>query len=1300
MSTLIVNAAQGLGQVLAQEGVRQGLIQAGASLAAGAVSRLIPGPRVEGRRLESFRVTRADEGAPIPEIFGRMRIAGQLIWAARFRETSSQERPGGKSGPRVTQYRYSLSFALGLCAGPVARIGRVWANNEPFSLARAQWRLHKGDRGQAPDPLIELVEGVDATPAFRDLAYIVFEDLPLDAFGDRLPNFEFEILRPLPRSGNAVPLEQKIQAVNLIPGSGEFALATSLVDETFGAGRARSLNAHAQADRADIEVALDQLAADLPALGHVNLVVGWFGSDLRAGLCQIRPGVETRTRITNPADWLVAGTDRNHAYVISQTDQRANYGGTPSDASVVEAVRAIKARGFTVGLYPFLFMDIPAGNLLPDPYGAGSQAAFPWRGRITGVKAPGLAGTSDQTQVAAQEIAHFFGSAQAADFSVTRDAISYRGTPQASWSRFILHYAALAQLAGGVDFFLVGSELRGLTSLRSSRTQFPAIDALRRCAHEARILLGARTRLTYAADWSEYFGYHPQDGTGDVFFHLDPLWADPDIDCIGVDFYPPLSDWRDGSDHADARQFSDIHDPIYLASQIEGGEHFDFYYADANARLRGERSAIKDGLYQKPWIYRAKDLRNFWARPHFERLSDVEASQPTAWIAGSKPIVLTEYGVPAIDKGTNSPNLFYDPKSAESAFPPFSRGTRDDLIQRNGIEALLDYWSAPGRNPTSLVDGRPMLDLAFSAAWAWDARPFPEFPTRNDLWGDGPNWNFGHWLNGRVGLAPLDAVIRHLCGLAQLEVVTDGIHGIVAGYEVAGATSLLSALAPLALAYDFDFDLVGGRLRVQNLQARRPILDWHVLDWHVLDRQIADGVRDPGSPTLLNQARSDASEQPDLVEIRFIAPANDHQIALAAALPATGSAQNRVRIDLPLALETSQAQAIAQTQLTRLRARGRSISGKIGPHRLDVQPGDWLRVDNEAQIFRIEELTGNWEREFHAIGWPGQPGRSDPGAAPPLPAISPIALLALDLAWAGSAGDDARPWIGVFSDPINAPVGVEAGVEAGALRERARLQNNALIGQLTEKLALGPAGRWDEANRIRVRLWQGALRAQSRALVLAGANLCAIETRNGYEIVQFAEARLLGDGIWECAALLRQRYGSAAEAVDDIPAGAHFVLLDDALMRANLGMDERFAPLIWQARSLSQPASISPIQTFRHESRASRPLAPAQARARRKPEGVRFGWIRQSRLGGEAFDADEIPLGESLEAYRFTLLSAGIAMREWSLNEAQLLYTNTQEMADFGAVQSTFEVEIAQISALWGPGTPLRRRLGIVHATS
>jgi hypothetical protein len=115
------------------------------------------------------------------------------------------------------------------------------------------------------------------------------------------------------------------------------------------------------------------------------------------------------------------------------------------------------------------------------------------------------------------------------------------------YRRFVLHHAALAQAAGGVDGFVIGSEMVGLTPLRDESGAFPFVEQLMDLANDARTLLGSQTTLTYAADWSEYAGYRPDDGSGDVLFHLDPLWAHPEIGAIGIDNYMPLerlARWR------------------------------------------------------------------------------------------------------------------------------------------------------------------------------------------------------------------------------------------------------------------------------------------------------------------------------------------------------------------------------------------------------------------------------------------------------------------------------------------------------------------------------------------------------------------------------------------------------------------------------------------------------------------------------------------------------------------------------------------------------------------------------------
>ena len=95
------------------------------------------------------------------------------------------------------------------------------------------------------------------------------------------------------------------------------------------------------------------------------------------------------------------------------------------------------------------------------------------------------------------------------------------------------------------------------------------MEQLRTLAQEVRAILRAGTQISYAADWSEYFGYHPE-GENNLYYHLDPLWADPAIDFIGIDNYMPLADWRDTDGHLDGQVWDATYNLDYLKSNIEG----------------------------------------------------------------------------------------------------------------------------------------------------------------------------------------------------------------------------------------------------------------------------------------------------------------------------------------------------------------------------------------------------------------------------------------------------------------------------------------------------------------------------------------------------------------------------------------------------------------------------------------------------------------------------------------------------------------------------------------------------------
>jgi GTA TIM-barrel-like domain len=532
-----------------------------------------------GPRLSDLRVTASSEGAPIPRLYGRARLGGQIVWATNLEEEAVQQGSGGggKGGGSQSQasssieYRYFANFTVALAEGPISGLGRVWADGKELDLSTVTYRLYTGSEDQLPDSLIEAKQGTGNAPAYRGLAYIVFERMALAPFGNRIPQLSFEVHRAVDA------FDGLVRAVCLIPGAGEFVYAPQSITRKVGATTNVPENVHTLQGGANWDVAIDQLQAALPSADNVSLVVGWFGNDLRAATCQIRPGVDAADKITTPLTWGVAGLSRDAAHLVSRHEGRAAYGGTPSDQTVIAAIQDLDARGIAVTLAPFLFMDIPAGNVLPDPYtGASSQPAYPWRGRITISPAAGQPGSPDKTAAAATQVSAFLGTAQVSDFAISEGSVVYSGPAEWSYRRFVLHYAHLAAAAGGVAAFIIGSELRGLGQVRDSASTYPFVAGLVQLAADVKAVLGSATKVTYAADWSEYFGHQPTDGSGDVYFHLDPLWSSADIDAVAIDAYWPLADWRDGSDHVDRLAgVPSTYDLDYLRGNIFAGEGYD-----------------------------------------------------------------------------------------------------------------------------------------------------------------------------------------------------------------------------------------------------------------------------------------------------------------------------------------------------------------------------------------------------------------------------------------------------------------------------------------------------------------------------------------------------------------------------------------------------------------------------------------------------------------------------------------------------------------------------------------------------
>ena len=172
---------------------------------------------ISGPRLTDLNVQSSAVGAPIPIVYGTYAIAGNVIWSSGIIEEVTKKKQGGKGGPTQTvkTYTYSVNCAVGVCEGEIAGIRRIWADAKLIYDARPQLEgetteeydaraaaatdlltrteIYLGSASQLADPTIESFEGAGNVGGFRDLAYVVFSEFQLADYGNRIPNFRFEV---------------------------------------------------------------------------------------------------------------------------------------------------------------------------------------------------------------------------------------------------------------------------------------------------------------------------------------------------------------------------------------------------------------------------------------------------------------------------------------------------------------------------------------------------------------------------------------------------------------------------------------------------------------------------------------------------------------------------------------------------------------------------------------------------------------------------------------------------------------------------------------------------------------------------------------------------------------------------------------------------------------------------------------------------------------------------------------------------------------------------------------------------
>lgn len=1218
-------------------------------------------PDVVGPRLADTGVQVSTYGSTLPIVFGRVRMAGNVIWSAGIREeevrtTTEQSsggggKGGGGGGGTATQttitYNYYITLAIAICEGKIDEVTRVWADSKPLSQdildsGNDKYNVYLGDETQMPDTIMQAYLGSGNVPAYRGLAYVVIKDFPLADYGNRIPNFTFEVVRTVKDSPS---VEELVKDIVMIPGTGEYVYETDIVTKRNGerlpngvfvsGGTTDEANMHNFDNIADVKKSIDNMLKTFPNLDRVSVVVSWFSTSKFLASSTIIPKVEYGNTTTDYSKaWSVAGVTRGTAQLVKRlANGNLNYGGTPSDASIINLCSELHARGLEVMFYPFLAIDT-VGNE------GGGEEAKPWRGRMV--------------PTSTSEVNNWF-------------------TKTNGYNAHIMHYANLqvggVYLKDKIKRFVIGSEMRGITQYMPSAGVFPGVTNFKSLAASVKAAVGSNVKVGYAADWSEY---HSVNG----WFNMDTLWTDTNIDFIGIDYYMPIT--------PDLPQ-SAINVPT-IKSYFENGEGWAYYYTDSEARTGLTAYSPADGTSPYSW----KNIENWW-----KLSAHTNPDSSNNWTAKAKPVIFTEYGFASVDGTANQPNVFVDPNSIENYYPRGSKGRVDFKAQRDAIRAMLEYWQAQNAE-TGNANFVPEMYL-----WTWDARPFPHFPDLTNYWSDGGNWKTGHWVNGKLGGSTLGKIVADLLervGLDNTYYDTSRLTNIVEGYLNTRVMPLRSWLEQLQSVYMFDVVESDGVLKFvpRAGQVVKSLTQDDIMP-----------VKSGQSETLVNIDRKQELELPQEVAVTFLDRSKNFQNNTQISQRQTVNAVDKQQINVPIVLGIQEAKIVADIRLYNQWVSRNSFQFTLSNKHITLEPTDIisLTINGVSHIVRLTNVGISKAGMLVCEGVSEDVSSYDfytPPASSVVTQQEGLTIPTTDLVFMdipllpgevdvnygtlriASAPSNIENWNGSIIYRSND--GGEAGGNTWQIVGNTIA--NAVVGvTLTDLGACLLPDTWDYANTLDVffKIGEEQVVSGTEEAVLNGANACVI----GDEIIQFKTATILDSNPKKIrlSGLLRGRLGTEFAAKVLHPYGADFVMLTTATTKVPMPYNLIGSMRYYKGVSVGSNLQLTDEESFIYNGVAFKPYSVVELQGVKSGNDWLISWVRRTRTGGELRDTiGTVPLNEESEKYEIDIMNGATVVKTYTSTTPGYTYTQAQQIADFGSVQTSIQVRIYQISAIVGRG--------------
>lgn len=560
--------------------------------------------------------------------------------------------------------------------------------------------------------------------------------------------------------------------------------------------------------------------------------------------------------------------------------------------------------------------------------------------------------------------------------------------------------------------------------------------------------------------------------------------------------------------------------------------------------------------------------------------------------------------------------------------------------------------------------------------------------------------HIGHANNARTPIKLHDLIIEE-CSLVGLDAsdldLTELVNSDVRGYAVTGGGAVRGGLEPLQAA--FPFDVIQAGYKVQFISRGG------VSEANIPESDLGAHANGDAMPILLSDAREMSEQLPDSTTIVYVDADREYDNGEQTMHQPGSTGVSERRLELALVMTADEAAQAADVLNKKQRAERDALAFSLPPTWRMLTPARVVTLNHrnravDCRLTYIEYLPDG-RLECKAVPTSVSSYSSTATGSPPavteqltVPLRGTTKALLLDIPRIVSAQDAPGITAALYGQASGWPGGILMRSDDGGQTwpSMTGFADKSEVFTAVDVLGSGRTDIVDSATSVTVTPnWSAAdLYSITESQMFAGGNLAAFGADGRWEIIAFRTV-VDNTGSYTLRDFMRGRYGT------EWAAGLHQIG-DQLVMLNTTDADFIGLPLtalnssrLWRAVTNNADINSSQDIPYAYSGVNLKPLAPVYIKGSRNV--VTMDWELECRMRSrtpvEPFSGIPTPDGEVAPVYEVEIWDATWATLKRTisgLSTPAATYTNAQQIADFGLLQSTVYLKWAKVSAVVGRG--------------